>query len=56
MDVPLVTYVRAVSSPTEAGQVAEGLALLMQRNPRAHLLLVGSDEVAYSKRVMVELA
>jgi len=27
--------------------VAEGLALLLQRNPRVQLLLVGSDEVAY---------
>ena len=31
-------------------QVAEGLALLMQRNPRAHVLLVGSDEVAYGAK------
>ena len=47
-DVPLVTYVTRCFEPYRGWpQVAEGLALLMQRNPRAHVLLVGSDEVAY---------
>ena len=47
-DVPLVTYVTRGFEPYRGWpQVAEGLALLLQRNPRAQVLLVGSDEVAY---------
>ena len=55
-DAPLVTYVTRCLEPYRGWpQVAEGLALLMQRNPRAHILLVGSDEVAYGPNVeMVE--
>ena len=50
-DVPLVTYVTRCFEPYRGWpQVAEGLALLMQRNPRAHVLLVGSDEVAYGAK------
>ena len=50
-DVPLVTYVTRGFEPYRGWpQVAEGLALLMQRNPRAHVLLVGSDEVAYGSK------
>ena len=50
-DVPLVTYVTRCFEPYRGWpQVAEGLALLLQRNPRAHVLLVGSDEVAYGGR------
>ena len=50
-DVPLVTYVTRCFEPYRGWpQVAEGLALLMQRNPRAHVLLVGSDEVAYGSK------
>ena len=50
-DVPLVTYVtRCFETYRGWPQVAEGLALLMQRNPRAHVLLVGSDEVAYGSK------
>ena len=49
--VPLVTYVTRCFEPYRGWpQVAEGLALLMQRNPRAHVLLVGSDEVAYGAK------
>ena len=45
VDVPLVTYVtRCFETYRGWPQVAEGLALLMQRNPRAHVLLVGSDD------------
>lgn len=48
---PLVTYVTRCFEPYRGWpQVAEGLALLMQRNPRAHVLLVGSDDVAYGAR------
>ena len=50
-DVPLITYVTRCFEPYRGWpQVAEGLALLMQRNPRAHVLLVGSDEVAYGAK------
>ena len=50
-DVPLVTYVTRCFEPYRGWpQVAEGLAMLMQRNPRAHILLVGSDEVAYGAK------
>ena len=50
-DVPLVTYVTRCFEPYRGWpQVAEGLAILMQRNPRAHVLLVGSDEVAYGSK------
>ena len=50
-DVPLVTYVTRCFEPYRGWpQIAEGLALLMQRNPRAHILLVGSDEVAYGAK------
>ena len=50
-DAPLVTYVTRCFEPYRGWpQVAEGLALLMQRNPRAHILLVGSDEVAYGSK------
>lgn len=50
-DVPLVTYVTRCFEPYRGWpQAAEGLALLMQRNPRAHVLLVGSDEVAYGSK------
>ena len=50
-DVPLVTYVTRCFEPYRGWpQVAEGLALFMQRNPRAHILLVGSDEVAYGAK------
>lgn len=50
-DVPLVTYVTRCFEPYRGWpQVAEGLALLMQRHPRAHVLLVGSDEVAYGAK------
>ena len=50
-DVPLVTYVTRCFEPYRGWpQVAEGLAMLMQRNPRAHVLLVGSDEVAYGAK------
>ena len=50
-DVPLVTYVTRCFEPYRGWpQVAEGLALIMQRNPRAHVLLVGSDEVAYGAK------
>jgi glycosyltransferase involved in cell wall biosynthesis len=50
-DVPLITYVTRCFEPYRGWpQVAEGLALLLQRNPRAHILLVGSDEVAYGAK------
>lgn len=50
-EVPLVTYVTRCFEPYRGWpQVAEGLALLMQRNPRVHVLLVGSDEVAYGAK------
>ena len=50
-DVPLITYVTRCFEPYRGWpQVAEGLSLLMQRNPRAHVLLVGSDEVAYGAK------
>lgn len=50
-NVPLVTYVTRCFEPYRGWpQVAEGLALLLQRNPRAHVLLVGSDEVAYGSK------
>ena len=50
-NVPLVTYVTRCFEPYRGWpQVAEGLALLMQRHPRAHVLLVGSDEVAYGAK------
>ena len=38
-DVPLITYVTRCFEPYRGWpQVAEGLALLMQRNPRVHVL------------------
>jgi len=47
-DVPLVTYTTRGFEPYRGWpQVAEGLSLLMQRNPQVRVLLVGSDEVAY---------
>jgi len=47
-DVPLVTYVTRGFEPYRGWpQVAQGLSLLLERNPRVQLLLVGSDEVAY---------
>jgi len=47
-DVPLVTYTTRGFEPYRGWpQVAEGLALLLQRNPHCHVLLVGSDDVAY---------
>jgi glycosyltransferase involved in cell wall biosynthesis len=50
-DQPLVTYVTRGFEPYRGWpQVAEGLALLMQRNPRVHVLLVGSDDVAYGAK------
>ena len=50
-DAPLVTYITRCFEPYRGWpQVAEGLALLLQRNPRVHVLLVGSDEVAYGGR------
>jgi len=50
-DVPLVTYVTRGFEPYRGWpQVAEGLALLLQRNPRVQVLLVGSDEVAYGMK------
>ncbi len=50
-DIPLVTYITRCFEPYRGWpQVAEGLALLLQRNPRVHVLLVGSDEVAYGGR------
>ena len=50
-DVPLVTYVTRCFEPYRGWpQVAEGLSILMQRNPRVHVLLVGSDEVAYGAK------
>ena len=50
-NLPLVTYVTRCFEPYRGWpQVAEGLARLMQRHPRAHVLLVGSDEVAYGAK------
>tara|TARA_B100000674_G_scaffold26203_1_gene18323 strand:+ start:933 stop:2180 length:1248 start_codon:yes stop_codon:yes gene_type:complete len=50
-NVQLVTYVTRCFEPYRGWpQVAEGLAMLMQRNPRVHVLLVGSDEVAYGAK------
>ena len=50
-DVPLVTYTTRGFEPYRGWpQVAEGLSLLMQRNPQVHILLVGSDEVAYGSK------
>ena len=50
-DVPLVTYVTRCFEPYRGWpQVAEELALLMQRNPRAHVLLVGSDSMTYGAK------
>lgn len=50
-DVPLVTYITRAFEPYRGWpQVAEGLALLLQRNPRAQVLLVGSDDVAYGSQ------
>ena len=47
-DVPLVTYTTRGFEPYRGWpQVAEGLSLLMKRNPQVQVLLVGSDEVAY---------
>ncbi|KZR70224.1 D-inositol-3-phosphate glycosyltransferase [Prochlorococcus marinus str. MIT 1313] len=49
--VPLVTYVTRCFEPYRGWpQVAEGLATLLQRNPRTHILLVGSDNVAYGAK------
>lgn len=50
-EVPLVTYVTRCFEPYRGWpQVAQGLALLLQRNPRAQVLLVGSDDVAYGSK------
>jgi len=50
-DVPLVTYTTRGFEPYRGWpQVAEGLSLLLQRNPQVHVLLVGSDEVAYGAK------
>ena len=50
-DIPLVTYTTRGFEPYRGWpQVAEGISLLMQRNPQIHVLLVGSDEVAYGSR------
>ena len=50
-DIPLVTYTTRGFEPYRGWpQVAEGLSLLMQRNPQVHILLVGSDEVAYGAK------
>ncbi len=50
-NIPLVTYVTRGFEPYRGWpQVAEGLSLLLQRNPRAHVLLVGSDDVAYGSK------
>jgi glycosyltransferase involved in cell wall biosynthesis len=50
-EVPLVTYVTRGFEPYRGWpQVAQGLSLLLQRNPRAHVLLVGSDDVAYGSK------
>lgn len=47
-DVPLVTYTTRGFEPYRGWpQVAEGLSLLLKRNAQVHVLLVGSDEVAY---------
>ena len=50
-DIPLVTYITRGFEPYRGWpQVAEGLALLLQRNPRVQVLLVGSDDVAYGSQ------
>lgn len=50
-DVPLVTYTTRGFEPYRGWpQVAEGLSLLLQRNPQVQVLLVGSDEVAYGAK------
>ena len=50
-DVPLVTYTTRGFEPYRGWpQVAEGISLLQKRNPRVHILLVGSDEVAYGSK------
>jgi len=50
-DVPLVTYITRGFEPYRGWpQVAEGMALLLQRNPRVRVLLVGSDDVAYGSQ------
>jgi len=50
-DIPLVTYTTRGFEPYRGWpQVAQGLSLLMQRNPRVRVLLVGSDEVAYGAK------
>lgn len=50
-EVPLVTYTTRGFEPYRGWpQVAEGLSLLLQRNPQVQVLLVGSDEVAYGAK------
>ena len=47
-DTPLVTYTTRGFEPYRGWpQVAQGLSLLLKRNPQVHVLMVGSDEVAY---------
>ena len=49
--VPLVTYTtRCFEQYRGWPQVAKGINLLMQRNPQVHVLIVGSDEVAYGNK------
>ena len=49
--VPLVTYTTRGFEPYRGWeQVAKGISLLMQRNAQVHVLLVGSDEVAYGSK------
>lgn len=48
---PLVTYMtRGFEEYRGWPQVAKGLSLLQQRNPQVHIVLVGSDEVAYGAK------
>ena len=49
-NAPLVTYVTRAQAVPGLASSRQGLARLMQRNPRAHVLLVGSDEVAYGAK------
>lgn len=51
VDIPLVTYTtRCFEQYRGWPQVAKGISLIMQRNPQVHVLIVGSDEVAYGNR------
>ena len=50
-EIPLVTYTTRGFEPYRGWpQVAEGISILMKRNPQVHVLLVGSDEVAYGSK------